>query len=131
MFIMHPGKYPNRLDGLQSTSRTKQLTESEGQSIVLLLQTNVTSHGMQSPDIYFPLLATTAIQQMLQQGCLQVRGQRPLHDVRWNAEVMLIWHRSQSLLCACQRQRLYAAGRSRLSSSTIFLFTWPTKNFCS
>jgi hypothetical protein len=98
MCILHTGKHPNRLDGLQSTSRTKQLAESAVQSIVTVLHTNVTSHDMQA--LYFPLLATTAIQRLLQQGCLQVRGQGPLHEAQWNAEVMLIRHRGQPLLCA-------------------------------
>jgi hypothetical protein len=57
---------------------------------------------MQGPDILFTLLETTASQRLQQQGCLQVRGQRLLHEVRWNTEVMLIRHRGQTLLCACQ-----------------------------
>jgi hypothetical protein len=106
MCILHTDKHPNRLDGLQSTSRTLQLAESAVQSIVPVLQTNVTSHDMQAPYIHFTLLATTAIQGLLQQLCLQVRGQRPLHEGRWNAEVRLMRHRGQPLLCACERQRL-------------------------
>jgi hypothetical protein len=89
-------------------SRTKQLAESAVQSIVPVLQINVKSHGMQAPYFHFPLLATSAIQWLLQQGCLQVRGQRPLNEVRWNAEFMLIRHRGQSFLCARQSQHLYA-----------------------
>jgi hypothetical protein len=54
MCILQPGTHPNRLDGLQSTSRTKQLTESAVQSIMPVLQTNVTSHGMQGPDTISP-----------------------------------------------------------------------------
>jgi hypothetical protein len=68
MCILHPGKHPNLLDGLQSTSRAKQLTYSAVQRIVSVLQTNVTSHSMQAPDIHLPLLETTAIQQSLQWG---------------------------------------------------------------
>jgi hypothetical protein len=72
---------------------------------------------MQGPDIPFPLLETTAIQRLLQQGCLQVRGQRLLHEVRWNTEVMLIRHRDQPLFCAGQKNGLYAEqlrGRAEL-----------------
>jgi hypothetical protein len=101
MCILHTGRHPNRLDGLQLTSRTKLSAESAIQSTVPVLQANVTSHDMQAPYIQFPLLAATEIQRLLQRGCLQVRGQRSLHEVRWNAEVMLIRHRGQPLLCAC------------------------------
>jgi hypothetical protein len=46
MCILHNGKHPNRLDGLQSTCHTIQLAESAVQSIMPELQNNVTSHDM-------------------------------------------------------------------------------------
>jgi hypothetical protein len=54
MCILHTGKHPNRLNGLQSTSRTLQLAESAVQSIVPMVQANAKSHGMQAPGIHFP-----------------------------------------------------------------------------
>jgi hypothetical protein len=73
-----------------------------------MLQADVTANGMQAPDIHCPLLRTTAILRRQQQRGLQVRGQRPLHEVRWNAEVELVWRRSQPFLGACERQRPHA-----------------------
>jgi hypothetical protein len=74
MCILHTGRHPNRLDGLQLTSRTKLSAESAIQSTVPVLQANVTSHDMQAPYIQFPLLAATEIQRLLQRGCLTSRG---------------------------------------------------------
>jgi hypothetical protein len=84
----------------------EQVTGSAVLRIVAELQNEITKHGLQAPDMHFLLLRTIAIQRRLQQTSLQVRGQRPLHEVRWNAEAMLIRHCGQPFLCASQRQRL-------------------------
>jgi ribosomal protein S13 len=121
-----------RLDGIQPTSRAKQMVESAVQRIMSVLQTDVTALGMHAPDIHFLLLGTTAIQRMLEQGRLQARGQRPLYEVRWNAELMLVRHRSQLPVkgSACP-QNSSAAGRCCLSSSVTFSCTIPTRDFFS
>jgi hypothetical protein len=132
MCILHTGKHPKRLDGLESTSRTKQLAESAVQSIVPVLQTNVISYDIQAPYIHFPLLATTAIQRMLQQGCLANAHFMRCGGVRRSCSYGIAVNHSFAPVIdsACTRNSS-AAGRSGLSSSDIFLCTCPTKDFCS
>jgi hypothetical protein len=134
--ILHPGKHPNRLDGLQPTSSIKQLAENSIQSIVSVLQTDVTAHGMKASVIHFHLLETTANQRLLQQGFPQVRGQRPLHEMRWNAEVRCSYgiagnHALVPVKDSPCTRNSYTARRFCLSSSATFLCTWSTNGFCS
>jgi hypothetical protein len=80
--ILKTGNNSKCLNRLETISGAGQLAESAVQSIMSVLQTGMIAHGKQAPGIQLPLLTTNTMHRRRQHPRLQLRGQRPLYEVR-------------------------------------------------